>query len=97
MALRQQGRHEEAEACYRCAIDLDPDYTPAWLNLAIVLQKRGAVGEAQVAYQRALELDSEPAVGRRLSRKEGEQSSGSVPLPRWMPSTSPVAAVSFAA
>lgn len=39
LALRGLGRHEEAAAAFRQAIDQQPDYAPAWYNLATSLAK----------------------------------------------------------
>ena len=39
--LQEQGKGEEAVACYRQALHLRPDYAEAHYNLANVLQEQG--------------------------------------------------------
>ncbi len=55
-ALQTDHRLDEAIAHYRRAIDLRPDYAPAYNNLATALRSQGHVAEAQAAYGRALAL-----------------------------------------
>ena len=52
-----QNRHEDAEAAYRKALELDPDSVAAWNNLGIVLHNQRRYPEAEAAYRKALELD----------------------------------------
>ncbi len=47
----------EAEACFREALLLDPHCAEASGNLALVLEKRGAITEAETCYLRALRLN----------------------------------------
>jgi Tfp pilus assembly protein PilF len=68
VALQTDHRLEEAEAHYRRAIAIDPDYGPAYVNLGIALTARGDAlvrmnreGEAIEAYREALQLN--PANG----------------------------------
>lgn len=52
------GRHEEAEAAYRKAIELDPKSVYAWTGLAILLKKHpGRYDESEAAYRKVIELD----------------------------------------
>ncbi|MEO5375248.1 MAG: tetratricopeptide repeat protein [Alphaproteobacteria bacterium] len=70
-ALRELGRIGEAEACYRQALALAPDYAIAHYNLANVLAKTGWVAtgraktgraaEAERHYRRAIELRPDDA------------------------------------
>jgi tetratricopeptide (TPR) repeat protein len=53
----QQQRYVPAEAEYREAIRLDPDYAVAHNNLGDVLRKTNRYAEAEVAYAEALRLD----------------------------------------
>ena len=41
-ALQDQGKLDEAIACYRRALELKPDYAEAHTNLGIALQARGS-------------------------------------------------------
>jgi hypothetical protein len=62
-----------------------------------VLQKQGAAGEAQVAYQRALELDSrEPKASKVPRYGRGQQETPPLP-PTLVPMSSPSATMSYAA
>jgi tetratricopeptide (TPR) repeat protein len=55
-ALHAQGRTDEAIAHYRRAIELQPDYAPAYNNLGVVLRAKGSVDEAIESYRQALSL-----------------------------------------
>lgn len=47
---------EEEAACYQHALLLRPDFAEAHTNLAVILQRRGQLGEAAQHYQEALRL-----------------------------------------
>jgi serine/threonine-protein kinase len=55
-ALFAQRRHEEAEAAYRQAIRLKPDYAEAHYNLGVILNGQGRHKEAEAAYRQAIRL-----------------------------------------
>lgn len=48
---------EEAERCYREALELDPKLASAMTNLGNLLHRRGELVEAEALYRQALELD----------------------------------------
>jgi Flp pilus assembly protein TadD len=50
-----------AEACWRAALQLDPDLAEVHANLGFVLDDRGAVGEAEACYRRAIALNPDLA------------------------------------
>jgi len=52
----QQGRHAEAAALIRQALEVQPGLAGAWLNLGSVLKTLEQLDEAIVCYQRAIEL-----------------------------------------
>ena len=54
--LREQGRLDEAVACFRDALDRSPDFVEAHYNLGVALAERGRPDEAAVCYRRTLEL-----------------------------------------
>jgi len=54
----RQGKLDDANACFRRAIDLDAMFTMAHDNLGIVLWKQGKLQEAIAAHHRAIEIDS---------------------------------------
>ncbi len=58
VALQTDERLEEAEAHYRRAIAIDPDYGPAYVNLGMTLVALNRPYEAIDAYRRAIELGS---------------------------------------
>jgi tetratricopeptide (TPR) repeat protein/SAM-dependent methyltransferase len=60
-ALMDLERTAEAEACYRRALALRPDYAAALNNLGNLLQGRGEHSQAEACYRRVLWLD--PAHG----------------------------------
>jgi tetratricopeptide (TPR) repeat protein len=56
VALQAEGRIDEAEAHYERAIQLQPDYAPAYNNLGVMQRAAGRVDEAIATYERALLL-----------------------------------------
>jgi Tfp pilus assembly protein PilF len=52
-----QGDATRAEACFREATRLVPDFAEAHANLALLLDRAGAAGEAEAAYRLAIEYD----------------------------------------
>ena len=56
IALNDQGKPDEAVACYRRALELKPDYAEAHNNLGIACKEQGKLDEAVACYRRALEL-----------------------------------------
>jgi chemotaxis protein methyltransferase WspC len=50
------GKVDEAEACYRRALYLDPRHEEAVTQLALLVERRGAAEEAQVLWNRARRL-----------------------------------------
>jgi tetratricopeptide (TPR) repeat protein len=58
------GDLERAEKLYRRATELDEHLAAAWTNLASLLERRGARGEARAACETALALDPEQPEAR---------------------------------
>ncbi len=56
-ALWQQGKLAEAVACYRRAVELDPDFATAHSNLGVALNEQGKLSEAAASCTRAVELN----------------------------------------
>ncbi len=50
-----QGRKAEAEARYREALRLQPDFTDAWTNLGNLLRSAGRLDEAEACHRRAVD------------------------------------------
>ena len=59
LRLHRQNRIAEAEACYRRAIGLDPDFSEAWMNLGLVALSQRRPDEALACERAALRLDPE--------------------------------------
>jgi tetratricopeptide (TPR) repeat protein len=55
-ALQSDGRPDEAIGHYRRAIELQPDYAPAYNNLASALRARGQLRDAVTTFRHALSL-----------------------------------------
>ncbi|MBI3837377.1 MAG: tetratricopeptide repeat protein [Planctomycetia bacterium] len=58
-ALAEAGNLDEAETCYRRALELRPNYVAAQGNLGNVLKNEGRLNEAAACYRRVLELKQE--------------------------------------
>ena len=56
MRLKDQGKLDEAVACYRRALELKPDHAEAHNNLGNALKDQGKLDEAVACYRQALEL-----------------------------------------
>src|SRR5262249_38833032 len=60
-ALQSEGRTAEALQRYRRAIEIAPDYAPAYNNLGVALRAQGDVKNAIQSYERAIAInDSYP-------------------------------------
>lgn len=55
-ALYEAGRHDDAVAAFRRAIEAQPDYVPAFNNLGVTLRAAGRTDEALAAYRDGLAL-----------------------------------------
>jgi tetratricopeptide (TPR) repeat protein len=64
-ALFKEGKLAEAEAHYREALRLKPDFVPAYSNLGLVRLKEGKLAEAEAQYREALRREPENAMARR--------------------------------
>jgi Flp pilus assembly protein TadD len=64
VTAQDAGDLERAEKLYRRATELDAHLAAAWTNLASLLERRGARGEARSACEQALELDPEQPEAR---------------------------------
>jgi len=49
-----QGRDEEALACFERAVAADPGHAKSWNNLGAACQRLGRIGRAEEAYRTAL-------------------------------------------
>jgi tetratricopeptide (TPR) repeat protein len=59
-------KNEEAERALRKAIELDPNFAPAFAYLGLIRAKTGAYGEAITLYESALRADAKLAVVHHL-------------------------------
>ncbi|MBO0517122.1 tetratricopeptide repeat-containing protein [Streptomyces beijiangensis] len=82
VALRKEGRYEEAEGPLRVCVGLKDDFAAAWREIGLTLSKRGFSDEEAVrAFDRAVALDGQDSetwatlggLYRRLARKGGSQ------------------------
>jgi tetratricopeptide (TPR) repeat protein len=64
-ALLRQGKQEEAVACFKKAIELDPKDFGAHLNLGRVLREQGKFDEAIAEYREAIENYPKDVAARR--------------------------------
>ena len=68
-ALKDQGKLDEAIACYRQAIELDPKFAVAHSNLGNALKTQGKLDEAIACYRQAIELDPKLATAHNKPRR----------------------------
>lgn len=67
IALKNLGRLDEAIACYDHVIkEIDPDYKKAWHNKGVALKEKGDLDAAVQCFDRALELDPEYDIARKV-------------------------------
>jgi superkiller protein 3 len=59
--LHLHNRLTEAEPFYRRAVELDPEFNEAWMNLGLALLAQGLPEEALSCQRQALRLDPENA------------------------------------
>lgn len=76
----QTGRPQEAEAALQQALDVSPDYPPAWMGMAEVYGGRGQRQEAAQALARAVDLTGGAAADPSLLLRWTLQADGSAPL-----------------
>ncbi len=55
--LRDQGRTEEAIACYRQAVEMNPEYAEAWNSMGNMFRDQVKPREAMTCYRKALEIN----------------------------------------
>lgn len=56
LKLKSEGKLDEAVACYRRALDLNPHFAEAHNNLGVALKAQGKLDEAVACYRRALDI-----------------------------------------
>lgn len=57
VSLAREGKTEDAKACFRKAIELQPDFAEAYVNLGIASERTGDFAEAERCYGRALVIE----------------------------------------
>jgi tetratricopeptide (TPR) repeat protein len=72
VALQAKGQVDEAIACYRKALQLDPNVAQAHNNLGNALQAKGQVVEAIACYHKAIDLDPKH-IGFRTNLAQAER------------------------
>lgn len=65
-SLREE--HDEAIACFRRVLDLDPKYETAWKSLAKAYDRKALPQEADAAYQQFRALTEAPSVAQTKQR-----------------------------
>lgn len=60
-ALEDEGRKEEAMACYQRVLGILPNYTPAQFNMGVILMDAGIIDDAIEAFQRVVRHDPDEA------------------------------------
>ena len=66
-ALKAQGKLEEAIACFRKAIEVDPNDASAHVLLGDALRAQKKLDEAIACFRKAIELDPKLAFAHGLS------------------------------
>ena len=88
----QLGDHEAAMDCFRKATACEPSRSHYWFNLGLCLQAKGELEEAEIVFDRAIELDpsaAEPWLHRSRLRKQLPQSNHVVQLDAAINRTAP--------
>ncbi len=60
-ALEDEGRKEEALACYQHVLGILPNYTPAQFNMGVILMDAGIIDDAIEVFQRVVRHDPDEA------------------------------------
>ena len=80
------GRFDEAEAHYRRALTMRPDFAAVWVSLGCLLREQGRLLWARVAQERAVELRPDLIAGwinlALLEREQGRTDEAAVHLRR---------------
>ena len=79
---RAKGQLDEAIACYRKAIELDPKNATAHSNLGNALRAKGQLDEAIACYKKAIELDPKPFGSSSTVQQPGRCVRGQGPVGR---------------
>ena len=64
-----QRRYQRAADAYMAALELQPDYADAWINLASVQLHLGRNAEALAAYRRCVSLELSADIRARVERQ----------------------------
>ena len=59
IALKDQGKLEEAIGAYKKAISIKPEYAEAYNNMGIARKEQGRLEEAKENYSKAISLKSD--------------------------------------
>ena len=71
-------KFEEAEGCYRTAAELDSSHIDSMNNLAMILQEKGDIDEAEAYYLRCVEVDDKCVDAMFNWRGRGEGGRGAI-------------------
>ena len=72
IALDASGDQAQAEQQFRRAVQMDPNFTAAWIGLASTLAKESKMPEAKDAINTALRLDPDNAQAQTISKQLGQ-------------------------
>ncbi len=63
LALLRESRHNEAEACFREALSVDPTMATAWVGLSQIQAERGEIEQSCESARSALAVESQAGGG----------------------------------
>ncbi|MBN1391200.1 MAG: tetratricopeptide repeat protein [Sedimentisphaerales bacterium] len=69
LALAKQGKLEQAYACFRKALEIEPRHFRAQLNLSVLCAQRGETNEALLYIEKALKINPNSAEANRFRQK----------------------------
>jgi tetratricopeptide (TPR) repeat protein len=69
-ALGRQGKYDEAKIAFEGALRVDPNFMPAWFNMAVMYDLAFKHEEAERCYAKSIEIQETPAARNNLANQQ---------------------------